>query len=167
MNGMDSLTVVSGMLGSGTTYYTEFLNWAAKEKVAYHEHVYGVKELREPHPGQQYEVSGFAFPYHTDRLLVRDPRRVVRGLRYHAPYFHNFTEEHLGYRPNTPSAYVDAYLDLTYMALELDPPVVRIEDVPLIEGLRRNANRHGRRRPLTWAELGSELTALAKGWGYE
>jgi hypothetical protein len=160
------ITIISGMLGSGTTYYTNYLNHLAGEQVAWHEHIYGVKGERDPKPGQLYEVSGFSFPHATDILLVRDPRSVIRGLRWHEPHYQNYTEKYLGYRANTLAQFVSSYLEFTRMALARDPEVLRIEDVPVIEELNRNRTGHGRRKPHTWDEIGGEVTSLAKGWGY-
>lgn len=160
------IEVISGMLGSGTTYYTEYLNWLEGYKAAFHEHIYGVNEIREPKPRQKYEVSGFSFPHETHTLLVRDPRKVVRGLRLHTPHYQNYTEKYLGYRATTLVQYIQSYLDFTYMALDRDPKIIRIEDVPKVKDLRINATKRGTRKPYKWAELGSELSELAIGWGY-
>ncbi len=153
------------MLGSGTTYYTNWLNYEHGPKAARHEYVYGVKRNRDPAEGQLYEVSGFSFPYETDILLVRDPRKVIRGLKYHSPHYHNFCEQHLGYRPNTLALLVRSYEEFTAMALARDPEIIRIEDVPIVPDLNRNATSRGTRKPHTWNDIGP-VAALAKGWGY-
>lgn len=155
------------MLGSGTTYYTSYLNSLADYKVAWHEQVYTIRGPEPPAPNQQIEVSGWSFPWHTDILLVRDPRRVLRGLKFHSPGYQNHTEEWLGYRANTLTLLVRSYIEFTEMALARYPEVVRIEDVPRVPGLKDNATGRGYRKPHEWHELGQDVIDLAKEFGYD
>lgn len=158
------MIVVSGMLGSGTTYYTAWLR--SQGHHALHEHVYRWTGVFPPEEGQTHEVSGFSFGKQTDVLLLRDPRKQLRTLGLHSPHWPTWTAHNLGYNASNKGLLFQSWIDCIRLALAEDPEVVRIEDVPVVPGLRRHETGRGHRKPYTWGDLPAEVSGLARQLGY-
>ena len=164
--GDGKLIVVSGLFGHGTTYYTNYLQ--RQGYLARHEYVYNGKHVvREPAEGQTHEVSGWSFPYETDVLLVRDPRRALHSLAKHNPHYHEWTHKHFGYHPHTLKLLQRSWVDWYTLGLSRDPEILRIEDVPKLHGVKANKTKRGHKRPYTWDELAPDLVDLCYTLGYD
>jgi len=177
--------VVAGLFGSGTVYYTEYLNWAevhvkcseATGKVAWHEHVYpydrttwsedlGAIPKKVPNPGQTHEVSGFALPYEADILLVRNPQLWIPSVKRLEAIFQKFTLYHLGFTPRDTFGYSLAWYRWNQQAIErFDPMVLTIESVPVIEGLRDNSHVLAR-EPVGIEDFAPEALSMMEEFGY-
>ncbi len=161
----EEITIIAGLFGHGTVYYTDYLGHLGH--VAGHEWLYNSTGVMPPPvPGQEFEVSGYAFPHKPDKLLVRDPRAALRTLKRHSPHYHMWTHAHFGYHPHTTALLCRSWVDWYTLGLETATEVIRVEDVPIIEGLRRNESTHGKQRPHTWGDLSPELHKLARKLGY-
>jgi len=161
----EHITVVAGLFGHGTVYFSDWLG--SQGYIAGHEWLYNSTGIIPPPvPGQTHEVSGYAFPHKPDMLLVRDPRAALRSLKRHNPHYHMYTHKHFGYHPHTTALLCRSWVDWYTLGLETASSVLRIEDIPEVEGLRRNAQQHGKQRPHTWEELTPEVIDLAVEFGY-
>ena len=162
----ENIIVVAGLFGHGTVYYTNYLGHLGYS--AGHEWLYNSTGVMPPPiPGQEFEVSGYAFPHGPDALVVRDPRAALRSLKRHNPHYHMWTHRHFGYHPHTHALLQRSWVQWYRLGLETASVVIPIEEVPLVEGLERNAQRHGRQAPHDWSELSDDVKELAAQFGYD
>jgi len=174
--------IVAGLFGSGTTYYTSFLNWVWEQggsgRVAWHEHIYpydrqtwnkdvGAIPRMTPMNGQKFEVSGFAMPYEVDVLLVRNPQLWIPSIQRLLPIFQKFTQGHLGFTPRDNFGLSLAWYRWNQQAIErFEPRVLMIEQVPVIENLSDNS--HGpAKEPVGIEDFAPEALTMMKEFGYE
>lgn len=157
------VTIVAGLFGHGTSYYTHLLNHMAGATVAQHEWIYG--RNYDPAIGQLFEVSAWSFPHEPDYLLVRDPRKALWSLKRHNPYYHDHTHKHLGYHPHTMTLLQKSWVDWYRIGLRSAKGVIRLEDLPVLD-LPRNSTSRGRRRPIEWMDLSAPVRELAMELGY-
>ena len=168
------VVVVAGLFGSGTTYYTNYLN-TIDGFFAQHEHIYpydrqtwnedfGAIPKMVPRPGQTHEVSGFAMPYEADQLLVRDPRLWIPSVKRLEAIFQKFTLHHLGFTPRDNFGYSLAWYRWNARALETATTTITIEEVP---SLPLPDNSHDPvKEPVTTEDFAPEALTMMGDMGY-